>query len=249
VARSALGAVVHLVCDPHSDLVAAVRAVLVGHARLRRWDRVPPPDECAAGDILVIDLEDAGARPPTANGAASLQRARVVLVLGERALDPWWAEAMRDPAVSAVRLSSGERTRGFRPVVTLVLNELRGPSPEVVTELILDREPDLHSLAACVRAVCEDPWGIRRPLDLATRTQLSLRFIRHRCRVLGFSRVEHFILCVRMVGFEQLVARARVTLMTARRMVGLTNDFSNLRRQLDRALSASPAAARYLRKH
>jgi hypothetical protein len=145
-------------------------------------------------------------------------------------------------------LNSGERTRGFLPVVTLVLNELRGPLPEALTEFVLSREPTLRSLAECVAAVCEHPWNIRRPADLAAHARLSLRVLGHHCRALGFSRVEHFILCVRMVAYEQLVARARVTPKLARTLVGLTDDWSNLRRQLERATRASPAAARCLGK-
>ena len=243
-----MGAAVRVVCGPGNSLVAALRAALAGRARLRVWDRVPPPGECAIGDLLVIDLEDVGAHPPSSKTAASLQRARVILVFGEHSLDPWWAEAMRDPAISAVRLSGSERRRSVRSVVTLVLQELRGPHPEAVTELVLAREPTLRPLSACVAAVCEHPWDVRRPADLAARVHLSLKVLRHHCRALGFSRVEHFILCVRMVGYEQLVVRARVTPKLARRLVGLTDDWSNLRRQLERATRASPAAARCLGK-
>lgn len=243
-----MGAIVHLVCDPGNSLVAALRAGLVGRARLRVWGRLPPPDECAIGDLLVIDLEDVGARSPSPKTAASLQRAQVILAFGEHSLDPWWAEAMRDPAISAVRLSGSERRRSVRSVVTLVLQELRGPLPDAVTELVLSREPTLRPLSACVASVCEHPWDIRRPADLAASVHLSLRVVRHHCRALGFSRVEHFILCVRMVAYEQLVARARVTPKLARRLVGLTDDWSNLRRQVKRATRVSPAAARYLGK-
>jgi hypothetical protein len=89
-----------------------------------------------------------------------------------------------------------------------------------------------------VAIVCAHPWLVRRPRDLADLSHTSLRILKLDCLNLGFTRVEHFIVYVRAIAYEQLVARG-LSARDARRISGFS-DPSNMRRHLRRALRRSP---------
>jgi hypothetical protein len=123
-----------------------------------------------------------------------------------------------------------------------VLAPQRAPLPAggAIASLVLQREPALASLATLVHLVCERPWQIRRPRDLAAACGHSVRTVRRQVARVGFLRVEHFLTCVRHVALEQLSACLHLTLPQARRLVGIA-DRANARRQLRRARRSTPA--------
>lgn len=120
------------------------------------------------------------------------------------------------------------------------------PEPAAITALVLAREPALAPLGALVQLVCERPWHIRRPRDLAAACGHSVRTVRRQVGRVGFLRVEHFLTCVRHVALEQLATCLQLSLPAARRLVGIA-DRANARRQLRRARRSTPAGGLRLR--
>src|SRR5258708_23964927 len=203
---------------------------------------MPAATQVDLGSLLVLDVDALGSALPR-DLDAFVARANVVLVIGELPMPAAWADLLRDRALSAVRLDQAARQRGFRPVVTIVLERLRGPSAAAIAAMVLDREPTLRTVKPYVAALCEAPWQVRRPVALAHHAHTTLGVLKRRCHAIGFARVEHFILSVRMVAYEQLLAQMRLTPAQARTLVGLTDDASNVRRQVRPSIRGSPGAA------
>ncbi|HEY3221441.1 MAG TPA: hypothetical protein VGJ80_11965 [Gemmatimonadales bacterium] len=130
--------------------------------------------------------------------------------------------------------------------MTEMLRLVQGPSASRVADLVLSAEPALRSVQCLVEAVCLDPWSIRRPRDLAVRTRMSLAALRRQCTQAGFTRIEHFILCVRLLAYHELVATEHLPVRTARGLAGF-DDPSNMRRHAHRAALRSPMVERALR--
>src|SRR5712692_3157633 len=123
---------------------------------------MPASTQVDLGALLVLDLDALGPALPR-DLDVFVARAGVVLVLGERPIPAAWADLLRDRALTAVRLDQVARRRGFRPVVTVVLERLRGPPAAAIAAMVLDREPTLRPLKSCIEALCESPWQVRRP--------------------------------------------------------------------------------------
>jgi len=236
---------VHLVSESGSTLAAELRRALAGLARLAVWHAMPASAQVELGSLLVVDVDALGPALPR-DLDAFVARAGVVLVLGEHPIPSAWADLLRDQALGAVRVDQAARRRDYRPVVTLILERLRGPPAAAIAAMVLNREPTLRPLKSCVEALCEGPWQVRRPKDLAHHVHTTLGVLKRRCHAVGFARVEHFILSVRMVAYEQLLAQMRLTPAHARTLVGFTDDASNVRRQVRRAIRGSPGAAHAL---
>jgi len=49
-----------------------------------------------------------------------------------------------------------------------------GPSGRRVAELVLNAEPTFRFVQPLVEALCQDPWSIRRPRDLARQCRVTL---------------------------------------------------------------------------
>jgi AraC-like DNA-binding protein len=128
----------------------------------------------------------------------------------------------------------------YQALTTALLERYAGPLYEIDAGRLLELEPVLRPVEPYVRLVCGHPWLVRRPRDLADLAHCSLRTLKVDCLALGFRRVEHFILYVRAIAYEQLIARG-LPARDARRLSGFT-DPSNMRRHVRRALRHSPAA-------
>lgn len=233
---------VHVVCDMRSDLGHVLRVGLFNAAHVVIWTTPPQASRLAERDLLVLDLLDL---PEAYVLEASVVAHRVdtILVYGDDPVDPRWVELLSQGVVTAVRVPSRDHRHWFDSVIGVVMGRILGPSAAFITSMVIDREPGLEALEDYVRAVCMEPWMIRRPRDLARQCGATVGAVRLRCVALGFNRIEHFILCVRMVAYEQLVAKGQIAHAAARRVVGLGDDRSNLRRHLNRAIHRSPAAA------
>jgi hypothetical protein len=195
---------------------------------------VPALRDVGAGDVVVVDLSD----PPEPVDFARLAmvggRVPVYVVSGEGLISPRWLEFVSHGKVQVVP--------DHRALVAAVVQRLRGPSGERLGELVVQAAPALRAQESLVQAICAAPWAIRRPRDLASSCGLALAELKRRCRTLGFVRVEHFLMCVRLVAYEQLVAVHRLPVATARLLAGF-GDPSNLRRHAKRAaLRSAPVA-------
>jgi AraC-like DNA-binding protein len=226
--------VVHLVTCELNGLSRSVTDGLGHLAAVHIWRSLPRPASISAGTMVVIDLADP---PPDARPRELLpllSRTDAWLLLGKRSVQPAWLEVVQHPRVRVVSSPTA--------LVADLLDRLRGLAGTSIAELVLEHEPGLQRLGGYVRAICSHPWRIRRPRDLAALAGDSLRQLKWRCQAEGFTRVEHFIVCVRAVALAQLRACRGLTTAAARALVGF-QDPSNMRRHLGRALQRSPRAA------
>jgi hypothetical protein len=133
----------------------------------------------------------------------------------------------------------------FAKLVAAIEAETSGPTGAEIAAHVLERETRFAPVLEVVKAICERPWETRRPAELARIAGMRLPALKQAVGDLGFRRVEHFIVAVRLIAFEEVVGRLRVPPQRARRMVGLI-DRANVSRQLQRARAGSPGAFRGL---
>lgn len=226
--------VVHLVVREVNATSRTIGAELRPLATCHIWRALPRPSAFAAGTTVVVDLADPPANLRPKDLLPVLNRVDLWLVLGSRSVDPAWLEIVQYPRVNV--------TASAAALGTQLGDRLRGASGGRIAELILGGEPLLRPLDDYVRAICGHPWRIRRPRDLAVLVGESLRHVKGRCQAQGFRRVEHFIVCVRAIGLEQITQHLGLTVAAARKLVGF-QDPSNMRRHLGRALEHSPQVA------
>lgn len=234
--------VVHVVADGHGALAPLLRKGLAETATVRTWQGCPTASLVAPTDCVLVVLDDTPAElaPQAAN--ALLGRASLILVAGTKPVAPRWLEVAARPGVTVVTTSSAALGSQSAIILSEVSARIRGPTGDELAALVLAREPVFQRAPHLVRAICLQTWHIRRPRDLASATGLHPNMIRRQCWTAGFERVEHFIVCVRVVAYEQLVLEARMPRASARVRAGFA-DCSNMRRHLSRALRRSPRAA------
>jgi hypothetical protein len=234
-------AVIHVVSRERNGLYRVLAQDLAGLMHLRLWDSAPAPDRVEATDLILVDLVD----PPEPLSAEAflplLDHATLWLVTGEADVAPAWVDLAARTTTRVVPCSTEERAAGFLPVVSMLQNEFARQTGRRLARLVLEHEPVFRGVEALVELVCQHPWRVRRPKDLAMLTGQRIDQLKESIARIGFHRVEHFIVTVRMVGFEQLMARQRLPLPVARRLVGI-GDPSNTRRQLRRARNKSGEA-------
>ena len=219
-----------------AGLTCALEMALVGHVKVRHHVDVPPPNVLSEGDVLVLDLDN----PPTGFNETRLGSVlcplNVWLVTGESRVSPRWLSLARRPNVTVVHCDARDRRNGFSAVTAALLRLFQGPTGMEICEMVLAREPVLATLRPLVYALCEQPWEVRRPWQLAAAIGATVASVRREIGTLGFGRVEHFITYVRFVALEEIAARRQLPIAAARRLVGIM-DPSNLRRQLRRVRS------------
>lgn len=237
---------VHVVASARTSLLTGLEERLGSHARVLHHTRLPGAKAVHSTDILVIDLDDAAESPDAPNLLPLLTRLEVWLVAGERDVSPSWQDAVRWPGVKLTHCDTAERASGFDSVASGLLRRIVGPTGPEIAALVLAREPGLAGVAPMVRALCERSWEIRHPKQLAAALGTRLPALKRSLSEIGFERVEHFMIYVRWVAFEQIMAVHRLRAPLASRLAGIT-DLSNLRRQLDRARRGSARALRRLK--
>ncbi len=254
VGRMSKAAAIHVVAGDRAGLYDVLARELAGFIQLRHWDRVPTAQAVEATDLVVVDLTSLPAEFAADGFAPLLERATLWLVTGEAAVHPAWVDlaARTSARVVSCRGSVGvggeatERAAGYAPVTEGLLQEFARQTGRRLARLVLEHEPVFRPVESLVELICQHPWRVRRPKDLATLTGQRIDGLKRALAHLGFHRVEHFIVCVRMVAFEQLMARQRLPLALARRLVGIS-DPTNARRQLKRARKRSGEAFLKLR--
>jgi RND family efflux transporter MFP subunit len=228
-----------LLSKPPSRLYAPLAAQFKWLARIERSDTLPR----VAPDLLIVDLADA----PSALDGTMVQplarRCEVWLVVGQKAIPPAWLSLVAQSAVRIVPCDREACADGFRPLTRAVMRWLDTPRGKDLTALVLEAEPKFEAVAPLVRALCEDPVGIRHPSDLATAVGLPLGVVKRQCRALQFTRVEHVITAVRALGYQAALGTLKLAPRLASRLVGI-RDWPNHHRQLERARSGSPHAWR-----
>lgn len=237
--------VIHLVATSKVPLFALLSHAFRSVASVRWWTSVPAIAAIRAGDLLVIDLLDGGRLlEPNAVARASV-RARTILVPGTSAIAPEWLEASRNERVHVARCPGCASRERFVKVIAAIESEMSGPTGAEIANHVLSRDVRFAAVAGVVRVICEQPWETRRPAALAVLAGVGLPTLKRTIGELGFRRVEHFIVAVRLIAFEDLVSQQRMSPQRARRTVGLI-DPSNVSRQLRRARAGSPEAFRGL---
>ena len=234
-------AAIHVVARDRAGLFAALSSQLAGFAQLRHWDSVPTAARVEATDLIVVDLTSQPARLAADGFAPLLERATLWLVTGEAPVHSGWVDLAARTAARVVGCGAADRAAGYAPVTEALLEDFARQTGRRLARLVLEHEPVFRPVEPLVELICQHPWRVRRPKDLATLTGLRIDGLKRSLAHLGFHRVEHFIVCVRMVAFEQLVARQRLPLAVARRLVGI-GDPTNTRRQLKRARKRSGEA-------
>jgi hypothetical protein len=235
------GHVIFLIANSKAPLHPLLSQGLGHVATVLFWGSAVQRLSVKSCSVVVVDLLDGGppiqpcALLPLASGAT------VWLVAGPRPVASDWLDLAHEPGVHVERCPPERVTEGLERVVAAIERALRGPTLQQLAALVLQREPRFLGAAELLTPILEHPWEIRHPRQLALRTGQSLSRLRETCRTLGFQRAEHFIVAVRMVAAEELMARDRLQPYAARRLVGIA-DLSNFRRQLRRAQHGSPAA-------
>lgn len=214
---------------------------------VRQWAAVPRVQEVNAGDVVVVDLTSSHPPAEARSLHTFLGRATLCLIPGEAPISPQWLDLASQPEVHVLSVHSRNKPTGD-VTLTEVLRLLQGPGGSRIADLVLSAEPALQSLRSLVEAVCIDPWSIRRPRHLAVRCRMSLAAVKRQCVSAGFARVEHCILCIRLLAYEQLVVVEQLPVRTARLLAGF-DDPSNMRRHVRRAAGHSPLVARALEAH
>ncbi len=229
---------VHILSPPDRPL-ANLSGALRPTVDVRNWAGAPPPHEVRSGDFVVVDLTNP--LPPVEVRSLDLllRRATLCLIPGDRPISPHWLDLASQPGVHVLR----GRTRDERVANLLCL--VNGPSGSRLAGLVLNAEPALRELRSRVEAVCFDPWSIRRPRHLAVRCRMSLAAVKRQCVSVGFARVEHCILCIRLLAYKELVVVEHLPVRTARLLAGF-DDPSNMRRHGKRAAGSSPLVGRVL---
>jgi hypothetical protein len=241
--------VVHAVTALPSAVLAAVEKGFGGSVAIRHWDVVPPLHAIPPGDLVVVDPTDFHRTRDVDRIRSLASRAEVFLVVEEGPISASWLtliERGEDVFLRVIRCGTDQRMKGYPSLVSMLAGRLRGLSGEEVARLVLEHEPFFEPVAPLVSAICRDPWGLRRPKELARAVGVAHRWLRESCRALGFTRVEHLMIAVRMVALELLVRERRLTLSIARRQVGISNP-TNARGQLQRARRRSIRAFRQLK--
>jgi len=217
-----------------TGLTYAVRGMFGSATDVRRYTVFPPPYRVSAGNVVVVDLLET-APPIRSSQVDELARsASVLLVSGPGHIDGDWLQVLAQSRAHLIYCDGSARRGGFGPVLTAIGQRLGQLPREALAREIVAKQPSLLPLEDMVAVVCGDPWGIRRPRDLARACQTPLRAVVRRCRSAGFRRAEYVITAARSWLCEVLVGEHNAARRSANLLAGIS-DASNLRRQVARA--------------
>lgn len=229
------GGRVYVVARSHGGLAPVLRQAGIAAVEHVTHERMPERTDLEPADVLVLDLEDLPARLTAQALIPLAARAQVVLVSGDRDVAAGWLQLAADHTVVIEACPAAERERGCPRVVSRVLKLARSLDPRVLAHAVLAARPVwVQELEAQVQAICADPWGLRRPAQLAVATERPMRVLRARCAAAGNERVEHFITEVRLAIREHAIERLGLRAGRADLLAGIA-DRSNGRRQAKRA--------------
>lgn len=237
---------IQLVATSKGPLLSALSTILRGGIKVRWWTSTPREADLCVGDVVIADLIDGGPPVNVAAFVSFLSRVKVWLVTAEATISPDWLDVALLGGVQVVARFSSSSTSGIERLLAKLERELHGPPSEEIARLVCEREPRLSPASGLVRAMFEHPWEVRHPVQLAHSCGSQLSALKQTCRTLGFERIEHFMIAVRIIGLWELNDRYHLPAPVARRSVGLL-DLSNASRQIKRAQVGSPQGVQSLR--
>jgi hypothetical protein len=194
---------------------------------------------CEDGDHCVLDLlRIAGPLDDPAAALRATRSATLWLLIGDFTVRSEWLRIPRQAQVRLLSCNRRERATGFPTLLSRLNAELAVPTGEQVYRLVMRSAPFLSTVSSLLLALYLNPWGIRRPRDLAHSTDSTIFALRSACHRAGFKRVEHFLIYARSLAVECLVRERTLSVAAARRRLGI-DDTSNMRRQIARAYRGS----------
>src|SRR6266545_952210 len=236
----------HVIAHDCTALAALLQERLGSNVRVRRYVAVPPHHAISSGAVMVVYLDSPHTNVDPRRLLPFLDGHDIWLAYGNGKISAEWLDAVRWPNVRFVHCDAMDCEVGVRPLADALVKRVSGPGADEILALVLAKEPSLGGLESLVRALCENPWRVRHPVQLAAAAGNSLLHVRRTLRQRGFHRVEHFITYVRWVIYEQLVVIRRLHSAVAEHLAGIT-DRSNWHRQLLRARGGSPRGLRGLK--
>ncbi len=236
----------HVIAARSVGLTRALERAATAELLVRGWQALPPSGAIDSGDLILLDLDDLPTAVRPEGLASAIIRRQVCVVAGDGLVGGAWLPVVADGVVQVIACPSRERATGYHPVLAWLAACLRRPSGHEIAEAILRSEAWLTPLGELVELVCRHPWEVRRPRQLAVLAAMTPHALKVICAAQGFARVEHFITDVRMVGVERLMTEWQLHQSVAHTLIGV-KDYSNFRRQLDRAKCGSRPAWRRLR--
>jgi len=186
--------------------------------------------------VLVIDLRDPHPVEPVESSrlGQGLAAAGVVLIgASKQSVPAGWLEVARQPNVQLLLTSPGDKMDEAR-LRSTVLQVLERSVERAVAGALRRCGHRFETFQDLVRAVVADPWGIRRPRDLARVLGVSLPALRHMCEPLGLGRTDHVLTYIRWCAYEYLTVECHMSSARALEAVDV-RDRSNFRRQVRRA--------------
>lgn len=186
----------------------------------------------AHASLVVVDL----AHPPSIRVSEARRftaTSEAVLVAPDNGIVPArWLPVLDCPNAHRATLQMDEEDP-YTALRSFLQGWASGVQPPDLALMVTNADSRLGDLPSEVRLILEDPWGIRRPRDLAAAAGDTMQGLLARCRTVGFRRIEHFITMVRVIAIEQLcqdgMPRCQACLL-----VGVA-DRANFRRQVQRA--------------
>ena len=234
---------IHLVSTSET-LATALSDSLAGKVKARVVPASRIPALSSPLDLIVVDFANLPSQASAHEALIWAQGDAFWALVGSRPLMPEWIPVLRHSGVHVISIS--QATLDIRELSMALREVVCRTGCDSLVDLVLRAEPFLKRLEPAVHAILANPWTLRRPRDLASYLEMGFADLRSLCRSVGFRRVEHLLIAVRMIAFEQLVARAGTTVRIAREAVGI-DDPSNARKQLNRARRYSRTAFRSLR--
>jgi hypothetical protein len=235
--------VVHLVAGTRSSLGRAIDESLPTIA-VRAWSGPDSFLHVERGDLVLIDLADPTVPIASVPLERLLKRTETWLLASREHPSSLALAALRPPR-ARVFLVESYGNHHYGAIVDKLRyrlgNEERG---NALSASLLVRQECLVGVADLVKAICTCPKTVRRPRDLSAAVGLELETLRSRVGELGFCRIEHFIIAVKMVALEQL-SIGGIRHSAARAFLGL-DDSTNARRQFRRATARSKEGLAHL---
>lgn len=237
---------VHLIGEVQSRVGERLRIELPVGYRLVDWRHTPSIGTLRSGQTVILDLiDDTSILLARDWLARALDQCDVWILVRAAGTLSCIMTAFSRTNVHVMLCNLQERTAGCPAAIGDITRSLGRVLPDAMVRYVIAAEPLLGSVRGIVEAICGDLIRVRRPRDVALACHMTLGGIREQSKSLGFSRIEHLIVCVRLIALQQIQIRGGLTNSAATRLFGW-NDASNVRKQLGRAKGGSYEAVMHL---
>jgi hypothetical protein len=229
---------VYVVCCSPPRRRALAGALRAGRdpPEVRELSTLRFPPETGHDALLVVDLRDPlDPRERQWTGQAAIAGVILIATSAQSVPAPW-LEVARQPNVQLLLTPSPDSIdeAHFRGAVTRALER---NIEHMVAAVRKCCGQEFDALQDVIRAVLTDPWGIRRPRDLARALGISPAQLRTRCGPVAGGRIDHVLAFIRLCACTFLAGECHIPVAAALEAVGV-RDRSNFRRQVRRARAA-----------